>query len=243
MPLPPLPERGASPPPATRARLPSVPLFPAVALAVCALGAALGGAGETRAAARSWPDLPPARVTTTRSGAEMDKDKEYRVKAALLFNFLKYATFPDGTFGDADPKKPDPIVVLVVGDDPFGPTLEKALGKKKVGGRRIEIVRRKTPPEKVDAHLVFASKLPKKAVDALIDATHERPCILIGEAKNFAKRGGFINFYTSKGKIRFEVNTRRQEDTGISLAAQVLKLARVVEGDPLPRKKRGGVQR
>jgi hypothetical protein len=48
---------------------------------------------------------------------------EYQVKAAFLFNFTKFVEWPDGSF-DAPQA---PIVVGIIGDDPFGNDLERMI--------------------------------------------------------------------------------------------------------------------
>lgn len=164
----------------------------------------------------------------TLSGAEAH-DREYKIKAALLFNFLKYATFPPGTFSS----KKSPIEVLIIGKDPFGPVLKETLGKKRIGGRAIRIRRVSSIPKKIDAQLVFTSGLTPKEEKLLITRLKDRPCLLVGESPGFAQAGGFINLYLDKGKVRFEINSGRQATTKIKLKAELLKLARIIKSDHL----------
>ncbi|MEM8711576.1 MAG: YfiR family protein, partial [Planctomycetota bacterium] len=152
--------------------------------------------------------------------------KEYKVKAALLYNFLKYARFPDGTF----PKKSAPVTILVVGKNPFGPILEKVLGKKKAGGRPFKFESTESIPKgEIKAQLVFASGLDEGAQQQLVKKLAKKPVLLVGEMDGFAERGGFINLYLEKGKVRFAINTNCQKSTGIQLKAELLKLAKLVK--------------
>lgn len=164
---------------------------------------------------------------TADPSAAQDKQrlKVYKVKAALLLNFIKYANFPK----DAFPTDKSPIEVLVVGEDPFGSILAKTFAKKKLHGRTIVIKRSATVPKTMDAHLVFAGGLKDKERTALIKLSKKRPCLLIGDTPGFAAAGGFINLYLLKGKVKFEVNVERQGDTKIKLKAELLKLARIVK--------------
>lgn len=186
----------------------------------------------TRGEARSAPPAP-------REGPVTDKarDKEYKVKAALLFKFLQYATFPPAAFKDAKA----PYEILVVGEDPFGGILEEVLGGKKVGNRPIKIRRVEEVPATLDAHLVFAGGLEPAERALLVQRTLDRPCLLIGEEDGFAAAGASINFYKKERKLAFEVNVTRQEDTGVTLKAELLKLARIVEkAPPRPEEKGDG---
>jgi len=79
------------------------------------LGLALGLPGLASGSPRAASSLSTAT----------DDPSEYEVKAAFLTHFVRYTTWPDDAF-----EKPDsPIVLLVVGDDPFGSVLDKQMEK------------------------------------------------------------------------------------------------------------------
>ncbi len=169
--------------------------------------------------------------STERTQKEAD---EYKVKANLLHSFLKYAKFPEGTFAHAK----SPIVVLVIGDDPFGPLLKTTFAKKKVGGRTIQIRRLKRIPNRICAHLVFAHGLEAKERKRLIAKLCTRPCLLVADVPGFAAAGGFINLYMHQGKVRFEINECCLKTTGVMLKAELLKLARMVTAESVPEEKK-----
>src|ERR1700722_13419516 len=59
---------------------------------------------------------------------------EYEVKAAFLFNFLKFVEWPPSPGGT-------PWVICVLGHDPFGDVLDETVRGKIVNGRRVEVRR------------------------------------------------------------------------------------------------------
>ena len=69
--------------------------------------------------------------------SEPSEPSEYQVKAAFLFNFTKFVEWPDGSFDDPQA----PIVVGIIGDDPFGDDLERIIAGQKVQGRGLVIRR------------------------------------------------------------------------------------------------------
>lgn len=202
--------------------------------AVLALGQLLGcgdsapGPSHMTLAA-TWEPAGSLRVSLAHTALVTPQDKarikEYKVKAALLLNFIKYANFPKSAFLTDE----SPIEVLVIGKDPFGAILAKTFEKKTLHGRPIMIQRSAKVPKTLDAHLVFAGGLKDKDRAALIKLSKKKPCLLVGDTPGFATAGGFINLYLQKGKVKFEVNADRQEDTGIKLKAELLKLARIVK--------------
>src|SRR5437660_11311395 len=58
---------------------------------------------------------------------------ESRVKAGFLYNFAKLTEWPTNSFAAAD----SPIVIGVLGNDPFGAILDDALRGKAIDGRKI----------------------------------------------------------------------------------------------------------
>src|SRR5438046_4594994 len=61
---------------------------------------------------------------------------KYETKAGYLLNFAEFIEWPPGSFSHAK----SPIILGVVGKDPFGPELDKLQGKT-VNGRTLEIKR------------------------------------------------------------------------------------------------------
>src|SRR3954451_21787561 len=60
---------------------------------------------------------------------------EYHLKAAFLYNFVKFVDWPPEAF-----KTPgEPITICVLGHDPFGQSLNDAVAGKVVGGRSVAI--------------------------------------------------------------------------------------------------------
>src|SRR5262245_12145015 len=74
--------------------------------------------------------LLPTRVSAGSPGSK------YETKAGYLLNFAEFIEWPAGTF----PNAKSPIILGVVGKDPFGAELDKLRGKT-VNGRALEIKR------------------------------------------------------------------------------------------------------
>ena len=157
-------------------------------------------------------------------------EDEYKVKAAFLYHFIRYTTWPAESFES----ERAPIVVLVVGEDPFGSHLRVALGDKLVGGRPILLRHSAVVPEAIDAHIVFEGRLGKPERERLLALCKGRPVLLFGERAGFAAAGAQGNFYLEDAKVRFEINLDAVEASGLEISSQVLKLGRTV------RSSRGG---
>ena len=161
----------------------------------------------------------------------VDEDKATKVKAAYLFNFTKFVTWP----ADAFQNQHSPIVIGVVGADPFGPLLDQTIKDKKVSGRELKIQRFQWRiGDDLSAvkkcHLLYVSSSLGDDTGGLIAALARLPILLIGEATGFAKSGGTLGFVMEEGRIVFWANREAAETAKLQLSSQLLKLARPMEG-------------
>jgi hypothetical protein len=179
-------------------------------------------AGVSRARPADGRDQPPR--STARDGAFEAEDREYQIKAAFLLNFIRYTTWPKESFEDDQ----SPIVLTVVGKDPFGKVLESTFEKEEAHGRRILVSRSKEVPETVGGHVVFGAELPRPARDELLQKCRKQPILLIGEQEDFALDGAQVNFYIQDQKVRFEINSDAAAEASLQISPAVLKLARIV---------------
>lgn len=170
-------------------------------------------------------EVDAARAVEARPVRGPEETREYQIKSAFLFNFTKYVKWPASAFKDARA----PLVVAVIGKDPFGPMLDKDCGGKTANGRKI-VVKRFPSVDRLEAcHLLF---VPASEADngALIARRYAGSSVLIvGESKGFAEHHGLINFYIEKKKVNFEVNVASVKREKLAISSQLLKLARIVK--------------
>src|SRR2546426_7749962 len=83
------------------------------------------------------------------SGAAQDIPLEYRVKAAYLFNFLKYVEWPDAT-------ATGPFTICVAGRNPFGDVLADTVKGERIGARAV-MARVVTEPD-AGCHVLFVPR-------------------------------------------------------------------------------------
>ena len=160
------------------------------------------------------------------SGASLPSH-EYQVKASFLFNFVQFVQWPAASF-----KGPDsPVLIGVLGYDPFGPALEAAINGETARQRPIYVIRSHHWQNLQHCHLVFVSPSERQRIDEILQAFRSRPILTVSEVPRFAERGGVINFFYEGQKIRFEINPGAARRHEIKMSAQLLNLARII-GSP-----------
>jgi YfiR/HmsC-like len=155
---------------------------------------------------------------------------EYQVKAAFLYNFAKFVEWPPEAF--RTPK--DPILVCVLGRNPFGNALEDAIRGKSIAGRTFAY-RHVSDAESASAcQILFVGWEESKHFRALLESLKPMGILTVGEAQGFAAGGGVINFKLDEGRVRFEINVDAAEHEQLHISAKLLSLAQIVKSEKLP---------
>lgn len=150
--------------------------------------------------------------------------KEYEVKAACLYNFAKFVTWPEKAFTSPEA----PFVIGVLGKDPFGPVLDNTLKAKKIGAHEIHIERYASIAAIRSPHLLFVGNSEVATLPEIVNACRGKPILLVGDMEDFALKGGVINFYIEKANVRFAINIEVAKKAQLQVSSQLLKLAKVL---------------
>lgn len=155
----------------------------------------------------------------TDSGASM----EYKLKAAFLFNLAKFTQWPEEN-------STGPFVIGIVGDDPFGSSLE-VFHDRQVVGRPIEVRYLEPEDDLLVCQIVFIapSAMPRSA--EILAVVEGAPVLTVGDVDGFATSGGMINLLLVEEKIRLEVNVDRSLAAGLQISVRLLNLGTIVRDD------------
>ena len=153
---------------------------------------------------------------------------EYTIKAAYVYNFLKYIEWPSSAFEDDS----SPFVIGTVGNVPAD--LEKALAhyeeSKTVRGRAIRVRNFKTAEAITDCHLVFLTRtLDRETLSETIERFTEDPTLLVGETTGFLEQGGEIVFFVDSRKIHIRLALEETRRKGLKPSAKLLQVAQLAQ--------------
>jgi len=161
--------------------------------------------------------------------AEPPRPAEYELKAAFLFNFIKFTEWPAEELG----KSGDPFIIGVVGTDPFGAALDKIVEGETFNNRPI--VARRFPrmdEAAANSHVLFISSSEESHLAAILKLLGRQDVLTVSEIENFAQRGGIISLKKENNRIVFEINLSAAKRARLTMNAQLLKLAKIVKGLP-----------
>lgn len=157
--------------------------------------------------------------------AQTTEEVEYRLKAVYLLNFLHFVEWPDSTFTDENA----PVVLGIMGRDPFGKILDEALAGEQVGGRPIVIRRLKTLDGVDECHALFIASSEKAGLADILEELSGSSVLTVSDMEGFDDAGGGIGFYIERNKVRFSINIRTMRIANLKVSSKLLRLARIVE--------------
>lgn len=145
--------------------------------------------------------------------------REYPIKAAFVYNFLKYIDFPNGTVGSS-------VTIGIVGTDPSGGAFD-ALNGKAVDGRTLIVRHLGDHYDLTGVNVVFVPAGERDHIRQIIANAH--PGLLtVGESPGFAQNGGIINFVPAGNRVRFQINPDAASKDALRISSQLLRLADIV---------------
>ena len=153
-----------------------------------------------------------------------DAVTEYDIKAAFLLNFAKFVVWPDSSFQDSS----SPIIIGILGNDPFGSVLDNIVKNEKVKGRKIIVKRSKQLSDLRGSHILFVSSSEQSRLGSIIHETSGWHALTVGDVPGFANHGGIINFVIRDNKVKFEINTAAANTADLKISSQLLKLAKII---------------
>ena len=166
------------------------------------------------------------------AGAQTAND-EAQVKAAFVYNFLKFVEWPRGSFSTPD----GALVVGVLGEGDIAEATVRFLSAKQVGERRLVVRRIAVGEPLTGIHAVFVTEGDARRQRAVLDAVAAAPILSIGEGAEFASAGGVIGLVIEQRRVRFDVNVDAASAAGLKVSSKLLALTRVVHSSRL---KNGG---
>ncbi len=171
------------------------------------------------------------------SMSSADQAKEYKVKAAFIYNFMKFVEWSNMDKGK-DAGSRDSIFLSVIGDDPFDGNLS-VLTKKTINDKKIvlryfdrQVLADEQQKELfLETQVLFVCKSEVDRYGEIIKEFEGRSVLTIGDESTFAKDYGIVSFDIESGKICFDINFNIAKNNGVKINAKLLKLARKVYKD------------
>ena len=151
---------------------------------------------------------------------------EYQVKAAYLFNFLKFVEWPEDPGSDPHGK----WVIAFVGDTPIADELARLVEGKNVLGRDLQVKKLQAADNPHACNILFISESEKKRLPSLLMALRGSSVLTVADMDNFIGSGGMVQFVVEDARVRVAIDVGATEHARLKVSSKLLSLAHVVAG-------------
>jgi hypothetical protein len=146
------------------------------------------------------------------------------VQAVFLFNFAQFVDWPPEAFPDSQA----PLVIGILGKDPFGSFLDETVRGEKVRGRAFKVDRYRRVEDVKDCQILFISRSEAKRLDGILAALKGRPILTVSNGDDFERPGGVIRFILDESKIRLSVDLEAAQVARLTFSSKLLRSAEIV---------------
>ena len=152
--------------------------------------------------------------------------KEFQIKAVLLFRLSQFVDWPTNRFAPPE----SPIIIGVMGENPFGDALLAAVQGETAHNRPLKIISVSSDEEARDCHILFICGSEERRIKRIIAALADHPVLTVSDIDDFARgHGGMVRFITLENKVNLRINVQRARAVGLTLHSRLLRMAEVVE--------------
>lgn len=149
---------------------------------------------------------------------------EYQVKAAYLFNFGQFVEWPLQAYDSPS----SPFVIGVVGEDPFGKTLDQLIAGESLGGRPLVVKRFRNADDISACNILFIGRSESSRLDATLKALQGRSVLTVTDITGAELRGAIIVLVNENNRIRMRINVAAARASNLVISSKLLRPADVV---------------
>lgn len=190
----------------------------------------------------------PSQAAETKGKPAGIQARENDIKAAFLYNFIKFTEWPKGKFAE-----PNTITIGLLGEHQFGdafdPVKDKTVKNQRLIIKNLGRFRKSFPQDNAGklefadyieqlrkCHVLFICDSERENFKTIIEAVKGYGVLTVGETADFLDVNGIITFIPGTEKPVLEINQKVCEQEGLKISSNVLQLARNVITDKDPDK-------
>lgn len=153
--------------------------------------------------------------------------REYQLKAVFLFNFTQFVDWPPSSFDTEQ----SPLVIGILGANPFGSFLEETVSNEKINGHSVIVHYYNNEEEAKTCHLLFINLAETKERKQVITTLKGKNVLTVSDASDFSRLGGMIRLFTRDNKIKLQINLEASKASEIVLSSKLLRLAEIFKSN------------
>jgi hypothetical protein len=153
--------------------------------------------------------------------AQADTGREYQIKAVFLFNFAQFTEWPPEVFESTN----SPLVIGILGSDPFGTFLDETVRGEIIKGHRIRIERFKTLSEIKTCHILYIGHSEANRIEPILESLRSKPVLTVADFDTPASAGVIVRFISEHNRVRFQIDLDASREAQLTISSKLLRVA------------------
>ncbi len=149
---------------------------------------------------------------------------EYQVKAVYLFNFGQFVEWPQTAYGSANA----PFVIGILGDDPFGKTIDDVVRGEALGAHPLVVKRFKDVEDISDCNILFIGRTEQDKLAEAVAAVRGRSVLTVTDIEGAERQGAIIVLFNQDNRIRMRINLAEARARNLVISSKLLRPAEVI---------------
>lgn len=150
--------------------------------------------------------------------------EEYDLKAAFLFNFARFVEWPARAFATPD----TPIAICILGESPFGSSLNEILDGEMIGNRSVVARECGSVSETEGCHILFVAPSENDHLRHILSQLAGRSVLTVGESDGFVESSGIVRFVVAGNRVRLRINVDSAKAAKLTISSKLLRQAEIV---------------
>lgn len=146
------------------------------------------------------------------------------VKAAFIYQFTKFISWPDACFET----KNSPFVICVIGNDDIVKHLRATVEGKKANDHKYEVVHLKDVKEGPKCHIVFMATSSNPNDRGWANRYEAPGTLTICSSERFTRNGGIMRLFEDDNTLKMEINVDAAKRAKLKISSKLLNLVEIV---------------
>lgn len=155
---------------------------------------------------------------------------EHVMKAVAFEQIARFVEWPEE---DRVQKGIEPFIIGVIGENSVSRQVAVLYEKQRIKKRPVRLRHIEVVDDAIPCHLVYVTESGSNELTELVSITKDKPILTITDSEGGTEKGALIRLYVDVKKLRFEINERGFQASGLSIDPFLLKVAKIV--NPLGR--------
>jgi hypothetical protein len=156
--------------------------------------------------------------------APVGPSREFHVKAVFLYNFAQFVEWPAGSFETPE----SPLVIGILGLDPFGETLDQMVHGEKVNGHPLVVKRYHRIGDVDHCHILFISGSEGARTEQITEILKGKSVLTVCDWEGLGRRGAMVRFVMERNRVRLRINLESAKSAGLNISSKLLRSAETV---------------